>query len=59
MKQVIPNSWQETGTLSMIIQKRIMVQSNLFKRPPLWDDHSSKTTSAESVQANSHKSVTV
>ena len=27
--------------------------------PPLWDDHSSKVTNAESAQVNSHTIVTV
>ena len=34
-------------------------QSNLFKRPPLQDDHSSKMTNTESTQADSHTIVTV
>ena len=28
--------------------------SNLFKRPPLEDNHSSKATNSESAQANPH-----
>ena len=36
-----------------------LVQPNLFKRPPLLDDHLSKMTSAESTQSNSHKIITV
>ena len=32
---------------------------NLFKRPPLYDDHSPKITNAEPTQANIHKINTV
>ena len=34
-------------------------QSNLFKRPSLSNHHSSKTTNAESAQANAHAIITV
>ena len=37
----------------------MMLQSNLFKQPPLEDNHSSKSTNAESAQANFHAIVTV
>ena len=37
----------------------LLLQSNLFNQPPLYDDHLSKATAAESVQANSHTVVTV
>ena len=37
---------------------KIKLQSNLFIRPPLLGDHSSKTTNTESAQAISHKIVT-
>ena len=37
----------------------IILQSNLFKRPPLQDEHLSKMANAESAQANSHTIITV
>ena len=35
------------------------IQSNLFKGPPLSDNHLSKMTNTESAQANSHIIITV
>ena len=39
--------------------RRMKLQSNLLRRSPLSDDHSSKTTNAESAPANSRTIVTV
>ena len=45
-----------TPTLIIDITK---IQSNLFKGPPLSDNHLSKMTNTESAQANSHIIITV
>ena len=37
----------------------VVIQSNLFKQPPLSDYPSSKTTNAQSTEANSHTIITV
>ena len=39
-------------------KKKKKIQTNLFKRPPLQDDNSSKTPNAESAQADSYTIVT-
>ena len=36
-----------------------MLQPNRVKQPPLQDDNSSKTTNAESIQANNHTVITL
>ena len=39
-------------------KKKKKIQTNLFQRPPLQDDNSSKTPNAESAQADSYTIVT-
>ena len=65
-QQGLWKAWTKKKFNKIIIKTRqafkcykIAVQPNLFKWPPLWDNHSSKTTNAESVQANSHAIITV